>query len=95
MEAVKDFVNKWTTPAGFLLIFGAIVWGVQLNFIVLKLVEVQAKAETKSEVLEEHVHILSVQSAETTAILANTTRELAEVKTRIQRNEGWIRDGGP
>ncbi len=93
MEGTKNFVDKWTTPAGFLLIFGAIVWGVQLNFIVLKLTESQTKVDLKTEVLEEHVHVLSVQSAETAVILTNTTRDLAEIKTRIQRNEGWIRDG--
>ena len=35
MDSFQEFTSKWITPATLLIMFGAVVWGIQLNVAVV------------------------------------------------------------
>lgn len=85
-------INKWSGPAGVMVLLGAIVWGVQLNIGMLKLVDEigQLKEENIQQRLDQTT--LANDVVRTAAILQSVANQLDNLEQRMTRNEGWISD---
>jgi len=89
-DSFDRFTHRWVTPASLMVLFGAVVWGVQLNLITLQSVERIAALSEESIELSRKVAALEAQRYEISALLASTADTLDKITARIERNEGFI-----
>ena len=89
-EFAKVLLDKWTGPAGILIMFGAIVWGVQLNFAVLALTDELAAQRVILERNMEQSNEVTLSVAKAATLLESLTRQLDILERRMTRNETWI-----
>ena len=92
MQTLKMIIDKWSGPAGIMVIFCAIVWGVQLNVGMLRIVEEigQLKEADIRHQIEQTQ--LSNDITRAAAILDSVANQLDALEERMTRNEGWISD---
>ena len=53
MDSFQEFTSKWITPATLVIMFGAIVWGIQLNVAVMQNAKAIAALTTTLEGVKE------------------------------------------
>ena len=92
MDSFKAFVDKWATPTMFTVLLGGIIWGVQLNFAVLKLTEQMASQNASIIDLKTEYRTTAILNARTSAILDGLTQQIKALEQRMTRNEGNIAD---
>ena len=89
-DSFDRFTHRWITPASIMVLFGAVVWGVQLNLITLQSVERIAALSEQSIDLSRKVAALEAHRYEISALLASTAATLDKITDRIERCEGFI-----
>lgn len=103
-EVIKNALSNWLSPAGVLVLFGGIVWGIQLNIAVVENAKAISKL-TKAVEVEEAINVAQNETlARTAVILDNITerlraaeghvvehdRDAEQWKRRIIRNESIL-----
>jgi hypothetical protein len=80
-DRFSEFLKQWTAPTVLLslalLVFGGIVWGIQINFTLVKLVESDAAFESALDKQKEYQAADRVSMAKITLVL---DRLVSEVK---------------
>jgi len=76
---MTDLLDKWITPTTLIAIFGGIVWGIQLNFIVLEHTKEIASIQRESDILDT----MSQTNADS---IIRLTAIIDELERRIQSN---------
>ena len=96
MQTFKMLVDKWSGPAGLMVLFGAIVWGVQLNIGMLRLVEEMERNRLNIELLLERNAEIELNAARTALILDQIDNRLREdhldLKNHLTEAEQWKRE---
>lgn len=77
--------EAWTTPAAFLVLFGGIVWGVQLNFVVLQHTKEIATLQQNQNKIVELMSEQSERCLRTTLLIDS----LSDRMERYERSMGW------
>ena len=75
---MPEWLAEWLSPA---VVFGGIVWGVQLNYQVLALTKRQGAMESDNEKSENKVKELSEQLFRTSVILERLETRLAKLES--------------
>lgn len=95
VDSFNLFIQKWVTPATVVIVFGAIVWGVQLNVLSLQHTRAIAANHEKIIQLESREIKTEFDLQRTALLLEQTSANLAELKTahdnHIQEAERWKR----
>ena len=89
-STLNQIIQKWSGPTGVVVLFGAIIWGVQLNLATLSLVEEVTIMRQQHEELKDEVNGLSSQVLRMTAVLDSAIRTQDALERRMTRNESWI-----
>ena len=79
----RRFMDKWVTPTTIAILFGAIVWGVQLNVLTMNLVESDAEQNEKIEKLADAVNSMSFNSTRQSLIMDATVQKLTELDAKL------------
>ena len=87
---IEKLIDKWSTPAGIIVVIGVIIWLAQMQNNVERLLERSVVTDTALVTMSENLGEQSVILARTAAILDITVENLNDVIDRIQRNEGNI-----
>jgi len=104
---MPDWLERWISPAGVLLLMGGIVWGVQLNVAVMQLTEAVSADKANMQTLSAQIQSISTTQARTAVILqhlektieatdkhvAEHERESSTWKQRIIRLEEGVKNG--
>lgn len=95
VDSFNLFIQKWVTPATVVIVFGAIVWGVQLNIVSLQHAKAIAANHTAIESLAEKVISDEFDLQRTALLLEQTSANLAELKRATEQHaseaEKWKR----
>lgn len=91
----RRFMDKWITPTTIAILFGAIVWGVQLNVLTMNLVESDAEQNEKIEKLAASINDMSFNTTRQSLIMDATVQKLtkidAQLAEHIKTAEKWKR----
>ncbi|MGI9571134.1 MAG: hypothetical protein ACR2PH_15680 [Desulfobulbia bacterium] len=80
-------MNNWFTPAGLLVVFGAIIWGVQLNWGVLRLIEENTEAAAiREEILAKQVAV-TINLERTTLLLSVLEQKVEVLDDKVEAHE--------
>ena len=81
-DFIERIVDKWLGPSGLLVLFGAVIWGVQLNLGYINLIEWKAITD------KEHRQVLIVLERLTASLEAvtKTARTAAEYGPKHEAN---------
>lgn len=92
---LSKFAEQWTTPTGIMIIFGCVVWGVQLNMAVMSLNERVTAASTRTGANESALVVVSQNNLKTALIIEHLQTEVAEVVEKSEEHskeaEEWKR----
>ena len=99
MDTFKVFVERWTAPSVvislLLIVIGGIVWGVQINSVLVKLVEQQAASHERVENTESFIMQDRVNMAKMTFVLERLVVEVKDLKAAVASHnkeaETWKR----
>lgn len=73
-------MEKWFTPATLTIVFGGVVWGVQLNFAVTQLVEEIGRVKASAVRAELRADTMSESLVRAAVILERVERRLDRVE---------------
>lgn len=80
VDSFNAFIDKWIRPSTIVIVFGAIVWGVQLNFITLEQAKsISALQKEVSRVREQQVKD-EFDLQKTAILLERTSANLAKLR---------------
>ena len=92
---MNELLEKWASPAGILVLFGGIVWGVQLNVATMNLTKQMAVMDGKSEELSHEMAKISQNNVRTSMILATLTKDVEKAVNHVhdheKESEDWKR----
>lgn len=95
IDSFNAFVQKWVTPATVVIVFGAIVWGVQLNLLSLQHTRAIAANHTAIKAINDRLTADEFSLQKTALLLEQTAARLAEVKRAADEHnreaEKWKR----
>lgn len=83
-EIIKQ---NWLTPTGFLLLFGAVTWGIQLNVGIMKLTEAVAEGKAKDEQLVSELNSISHNNLKLAIIVEGLKEDVDENTERLEEHE--------
>ena len=90
-----DFLNKWITPVTLTAIFGAIIWGVQLNIATLNTTKQVASLLVEYQTLEREITALDRSVSRIAIILDNLENRIARTEEVVEEHnkeaEEWKR----
>lgn len=79
--------DKWVSPAGFLILFGAVTWGIQLNIAVLEQAkysaQMQATVNGNSQAIKEDAQMM----IRIGVLLDNLEKRVSENETHVHEHE--------
>lgn len=78
---LDKIAESWATPTGLMVIFGCVVWGVQLNFAVMALTERVGDGASRIRANEEALVEISRNNVETAVIIEHLQDEIQEMKS--------------
>lgn len=80
VDSFNAFINKWVTPATIVVVFGAIVWGVQLNIATLQNSKAHAANGVAIDKLAERVTADEFTQQKTALLLQQVSANLARLE---------------
>jgi len=86
---MPNWLTQFISPAGILLLFGGVVWGVQLNIAVMSLTGTVKQQEIRIKEISKQDQETIQMMIKTTAILDNLTRRFEKVENVLETHEGW------
>lgn len=87
VDSFNLFVSKWVTPATVVIVFGAIVWGVQLNFLMLEHSRAIGLHAEKISTLGIEQKNLEFNAQKTAIILDQAVRSLSDIIIKIETHD--------
>ena len=81
-----DF-DKWVNPTTVVILFGAVVWGIQLNVVVLDHTEKLAKNTTKNELQDSELRAHSEALIRLSTILDSLERRVEKNTVHSRSHE--------
>jgi len=95
-EKITSLFDKWITPTTLITIFGGIVWGIQLNFVVLEHTKQIAAIEKESYSIEAMTHTNAQSIIRITTMLDSIERRVNQntqhAESHEQSAEKWKRN---
>lgn len=88
-------IEQWSGPAGFLVLFGAIVWGIQLNMAVLGLTKGEMAIAKELSEMTKAAHLSSENMIKVSVLLESLTERVEQNSSAIAKHneeaEAWKR----
>ena len=88
-------ISQWSGPAGFMVLLGAVVWGVQLNVAVLRLTEKDAAQDMELAAITQSLTDISRNSYKASVLLDELMKDTLENTKHIESHsteaEEWKR----
>lgn len=95
VDAFNAFIQKWVTPATVVIVFGAIVWGVQLNILSLQHAQAIARNHEAVKSLDQRLTSAQFDAQKMALLLEQATQHLAAVQKSLDDHyreaEQWKR----
>lgn len=93
MQTLKMLIDKWSGPAGLMVIFGLIVWGVQLNVATITQTRLIERNQANIELLLDKVGQSELNAARTAIILdqidARSRVNQQDIRAHNKEAETW------
>ena len=94
-ERFPRWWDKWVNPTTVLALIGGIVWGVQLNLMVVKLAENQAANSVIVDEMVRTMQEIQLNQAKHTIILDNLVKQVRGIeidqRAHLKEAEEWKR----
>ena len=84
-------VDAWFSPAGVMVLLGAIIWGVQLNLAAVETAKIDARQDKRLEALEVLNREQSIHQAKTATLLDEIARRMERYSVRLNNLERGIK----
>lgn len=92
-ERLPRWWDRWVNPTTVLTLIGGVVWGVQLNMMVVELAEESAANNAIQERLRQEISDFRVNQEKHTLILDNLVRDVSGIRYDIDAHnkeaEAW------
>jgi hypothetical protein len=87
VDSFNDFVQRWITPFTVLTFFGAVIWGVQLNYITLQLTEAVAVQKDQIDRLRRDDAAVSVTLAQGIMVQQHIVKALERIEEQLDQHD--------
>lgn len=87
MKSFASIIDSWTTPTGIAVIFGCIVWGVQLNYAIMSLTSEVTKLTATTAENKESIDSTARMLLETSLVLKQIQRDMADALVEIEDHD--------
>jgi ribosomal protein S15P/S13E len=92
---MHDLLEKWASPAGVLIMFGGVVWGVQLNIATMNLTKELSAIDGRTNELSKELVEVSKNTIRTSVILNSISKEVDNAMNHVESHkedaEDWKR----
>lgn len=86
-DKLSEFLGRWNTPAGWMILFGAIVWGIQLNYTVIQLVDTLAEERAARLEMTNTLTEIVVTQAKTTVLIDNMMKRVERIDQHVDDHD--------
>lgn len=78
--------DKWVNPTTVLALIGGIIWGVQLNMMVLTNAQTDARQDEQIQQLQSQMRTVSEAVIRSNTLMDQVSKRLERMDTRMQRH---------
>ena len=82
-SALLTIASKWATPAGLTIMFGAIVWGVQLNFAIINLTDKLGEIDAEADVSQRTQRDIAATVLKATLMMDEMEKDVLAVVKHV------------
>ena len=84
---MNELLEKWISPAGILVLFGGVVWGVQLNVATMNLTKQMSGLSGKTDELSHEMSEIAQNNVRTSMILSALTKDIDRALEHTEEHE--------
>ena len=85
-ERSPHWWDKWVNPTTVLALIGGIIWGVQLNMLVLNSAQTDARQDEQIQQLQSQMRTVSDAVIRSNTLMDQVSKRLERMDNRMQRH---------